>query len=378
MSALQQFKNEAGLSFRQLANLCGGPAAGANQTVLRKLCTGAADPKTVNRLRPLLLKGVEECAFISRQRRDELLKSLAAELSAAPTEEEEDIMNGRTILQLPAIQHFDLRRDPFGPVRSAEDVFLTPALRTILTHVNDAIEYREFRAVIGPVGAGKTVLRQLLQDMVVNQTNGSTVLVWPTTTDMRHLSVKSIETAIYDEFGEDIPSNSTRRHKRLVQILDRERHNKVRVTLCFDEAHDLTDRTLLKLKDFYEMGYGFNRYLGVLMFGQPPLLTRLKSDLRFREIFERMDISQVEGFSAENAWQFVAHRISRAGGNVDGLIDREVVVRLALSNPTPLSLGNACNAAMMKAWQLGEPRVTMAMMDFGDHGEPRRSVRKTA
>lgn len=339
MHKLEEIRIRCGLSYNDLSRLAGGSASGANKSAVRKLCLGTADPRQVQSLQPLLVQALEK--FLPT-------KGIPAnELNNVSPNQKESMtqMEPRTVLTEQALLHFGLNRDPFRPPRSADDVFMTPHLQNVVKAVSDAVYYQELRAVIGQVGAGKTVVRQLLQDKLFG---GNIRLIWPMATDMRFVSVKNIETAILDHFEETDCANNTRRHQKLIRVLEREFKKGVRCTICFDEAHDLPDRTLLKIKDFYEMGYGFFRYLGILMFGQQHLYSRLERNVHFREIFMRMDFSTVRPFDTRQAVDYVRFRVQRAGGNPD-LLAPDVITRFVQPNATPLSIGNFAAAAIMAA-----------------------------
>ena len=80
--------------------------------------------------------------------------------------------------------------------------------------------------------------------------------------------------------------------------------------------------------------------------------------------------------SFENvAWEYVAHRVRIAAGDVDKLFERGAVKRLAKQAATPLALGNLANAALLRAHNLGERKVVAALVN-SDDGEPEvRAIR---
>ncbi len=381
-NALEQFRQSHSLTFSELAAICGGSANGCSRTTIRQACTGDSNDATLNRLR-LILPGKIR-AWLSDQgvgNVEKVVKKIEAGLTPAKKpskdESEDTTMLARTSLDQPIALHFGLRRDPFLSPRSADDVYLTPQIQQILNDVSDATEYQEFRAVIGNVGAGKTVIRQYLEDLLAKRTDFRAVIVWPLATDMQTVSVAGIETAIFEAFGERAPMNSVSRRKKLEALLKREYERGVRVTVAFDESHRLRDRTLTSIKNLHEMGYGFVRYIGILMFGQVLLHDRIKNDLRFRELHERIRFSAVPPFAADQAWGYVAHRVRRAGGDPDAVFERKAVEHLATTALTPLALGNACNAALIQAYHLGETQVSMELL-AGLQSKPAQRLKKSA
>jgi type II secretory pathway predicted ATPase ExeA len=163
-------------------------------------------------------------------------------------------------------------------------------------------------------------------------------------------------------------------HKHL-EHLNEQGH---RVALAFDEAHRLNDDELSALKNFWELGAGgYQRFLGVLLFGQPLLKSRL-DDYRFREIAERIEVIDMPEMTGKYAQEYLAHRLRLAGGDVDKLFERKAIDLLAAQAETPLALGNLANTALLKAHKLGERRVLASFLQ-SEIGEPRvRAIRRAS
>ena len=100
--------------------------------------------------------------------------------------------------------------------------------------------------------------------------------------------------------------------KQLEQRLAQLAQNNITVALCFDECHHLNDTLLTALKNFYELGTGgFERYLGLILFGQPQFAARL-SEPRFREIAERLACLELPAFEGRTAENYLAHCLDKA------------------------------------------------------------------
>jgi hypothetical protein len=73
------------------------------------------------------------------------------------------------------------------------------------------------------------------------------------------------------------PGSAVRRGKAVRDLLARLYSDGTRVAIAFDEIHRLNDSALSSLKNFLEMSSGgFQRYLGVIMLGQPQFEARLR------------------------------------------------------------------------------------------------------
>jgi type II secretory pathway predicted ATPase ExeA len=129
-------------------------------------------------------------------------------------------------------------------------------------------------------------------------------------------------------------------------VLLRTSSNGERIAIGIDECHRLNNESLSSLKNFFEMSSGgFQRYLGVILFGQPIFEARLR-EYDFREIFERVVPIRMPDFS-ETAAEYLQHRLQLVGGDIGKLFDKEAVELICRQSTTPLGLGNLTNEAFL-------------------------------
>lgn len=286
----------------------------------------------------------------------------------------------RVTLPLDVCHYFGLRRDPFTAApREATEVFTTPHTTALLERLEDAATYQGFVAVIGAIGSGKTLLKQRLVERA-NATNGKLKLLFPEFFEMKKVTSAGITAHVLEAFDQRPRRAHTSAREQLRQLLASLTEQGTRICLVFDECHHLNDDTLTALKNFVELGSGgYTRYLGVILLGQPVFKTARLQDPRFREIAERLEVFDMPTLK-KAAWDYVAFRIRLAaiGIEADQLFEKKAVELLAAQACTPLALGNLCNAALIKARSLEEPRVLASFIDQ-QTDEPRvRAVRKVS
>lgn len=234
--------------------------------------------------------------------------------------------------------------DPFtNPPQSRDEVFISPALQHVIDRVIDAVRYQSFISVTGDIGSGKSTLRALIEDHVAE--NSNLHIVWPEFFDMKMVSPMQIAQQILDAFGAHCPGSAVRRGKAVRDLLARLYSDGERVAIAFDEIHRANDAALSSLKNFLEMSSGgFQRYLGVILLGQPQFEARLR-DHKFRELVERIVPLRMPDFG-ESAAAYLDHRLRLAGVKTADVFDDDAVIMIAHQATTPLQLGNIANEAL--------------------------------
>ncbi len=273
--------------------------------------------------------------------------TIDAELSAIFTDKEyKKMISARTALNKNQQRWFGFSQDPFAlSPNSREEIFLSPALHNVFDRVKEAIKYQHFVAVTGPVGSGKTTLRMMLEDEVMQ--NPSLRLICPETFDMSKVTASAIMREMLEELGEyRLPRSPVAQAKKLKQVIA-EKSATQRISLLFDEVHRLNEFTLPTLKNFWEMlREGFSRYLGIVLLGQPQFETEL---IKMPEIKERLELIKMPKFE-DSAIAYLDHRLKLVGGNMRELFDDEALDIIASQSATPLALGNIANSALLVAF----------------------------
>lgn len=253
--------------------------------------------------------------------------------------------------------------DPFStPPQRREDVFISPDLQKIVDRVIDAIKYPAFVAVTGEIGSGKSTLRALIEDHV--NAHRDVHVIWPEFFDQGKVTAIQIARAILKYFGiQRLPRYSEDLGDLVKTTLATKHRNGERICLAFDECHRMSDDALSSLKNFFEMGSGgFQRYLGVVLLGQPLFEVRL-NESKFRELLERIVILPMPDFQASAA-DYLRHRLRLVGiSDIDTLFDQSAIDMVCQQATTPLAIGNIANAALrISKEDFNEPRVLGEMI----------------
>lgn len=302
---------------------------------------------------------------------DELLKLF-------PHRGERTMIINRCELTSAAVKHFGLISDPFDVDRvpGDDEMFTNPALDDIAARIRDAVLYKRFICVSGAVGTGKTAMK-IRVNRELAESKQRVHMIHPEFFDMNVVSVGSIASFILDEFDVVSPRDSTIRVRKIKQLLTSLEKDDNRIALVFDECHRLNEKVLVSLKNFWEMtNGGYSRLLGIVLFGQPRFVEATLRDYKFREIAERVQILQMPSIE-ESAADYLAHKLTAAGGDINQLFERKAVDRICSVARTPLALGNLANTALMEAYKVEETQVASSMLNLPD--APRvRGLRRAA
>ena len=273
----------------------------------------------------------------------------------------------RCELSATAIKFFGLEEDPFDVDRvpSEDELFTNDDLDEIASRVKNAVLYKRFICLIGAVGTGKTSMKIRI-DRELADVKQTVHLIHPEFFDMNAVNVGAIATAILEHFEVSVPRNSTSKVRKIKELLTSLDKDDARIALVFDECHRLNEKVLISLKNFWEMTNGsYNRLLGVVLFGQPKFVENVLRDYKFREMAERVQTLEMPPI-AKVAEEYVTHKISHVGGDINQLFDNESIKRICRIAKTPLALGNLTNQCLMEAYKLEEKRVVSKMLKLPD------------
>ncbi len=271
---------------------------------------------------------------------------------------------------------FGLMTDPFGDLRSAEDMYFSGDIRYIRESMYQTARFDGFLAVVGESGAGKSTLRRDLSHRLRNE---PVITIDPFVIGMEASEVKGktlkathiAEAIMYAVAPLETPKSSPEaRFRQVHTTLKNSFAAGNRHVLIIEEAHAIPVPTLNHLKrmrDQFEEG--FDKLLSIILIGQPELLKKLSPrNADVREVAQRVEIAILQPIPKADVEQHLAFRVARANEKLDELIDASgvhaIVERLGSSGKDgssqlyPLAIGNLFNAALNLAAEIGESRVT--------------------
>jgi len=275
------------------------------------------------------------------------------------------------MLSQETLKHFKLFRNPFlDDVRNTKDVFLNNSSRFILAAMGDVAKNQGILAISGESGAGKTVLRKLFMEELRKEEDIAVII--PRIFDKSKISAASLCDAIVADVSSENPKRSMEAKARQVErLLRTATQGGRRHVLIIEEAHDLTVPILKYLKRFWEMEDGFNRLLGIILIGQTELKDKLDEKLNYqmREFIRRciqVELAPID----ESLHDYLSFKFKRVGGNVDSILDKNVIPTLVKklvrhdrrigshSIAHPLAVNSLLANAMNTAMALGENMVS--------------------
>ncbi|WP_041523620.1 ExeA family protein [Gilvimarinus agarilyticus] len=290
-----------------------------------------------------------------------------------PTSQEGDLMLLRRQTLTPAArQQFELVATPFGDLRSSDEVWQSRDVRLIREHLMHTAKHGGFHALVGESGSGKSTLRMDLEDRI-DKEGESIVLVQPyviaaeekshggkTTLRSTHIA-EALLSAVAPH--KTLPSSPQARFKALHESLIESHRSGYKHCLIIEEAHDLPINTLKHLKRILELKSGFANLVGIILIGQPELMTKLNQrSAGIREVVQRCEVTRLKPIAVSDLDKFIAHRIGCVTKrDIDQIINQEGIAALVdrltdrdgNTHLFPLAVGNFLIAAMNLAADIG-------------------------
>jgi len=274
-----------------------------------------------------------------------------------------------------AMKHFKLFRNPFvDDIQKDSDIFMSDEHRYIEAAMLDAARHGGFLAVIGEVGSGKSVMRRKVVEQL--RKDGDVIVIFPQMIDKNRVNAASICDAIVMDLSDDRPRMKLEDKTRQVHKLLLERAKQgFRSVLIVEEAHDLHTSTLKYLKRFYELEDGYRKLLGIILVGQVELkdIFSEQAHIDMREVIRRIQTAEIKGLNG-NIREYLALKFKRINARLDDIFTEDafpaISTRLKLqdrqnrtiSHAYPLTVNNFAARAMNKAHELGEAKVTEAII----------------
>jgi type II secretory pathway predicted ATPase ExeA len=350
----KSFLDEYKYSLRAFATLI-GPSFISKSTVGRLTMpdNGNLSSEYVNNLMPLLL---ESSAGILRQigKSDSEISEILFEIYE---KEYQPMITKRQKLEYEILDFFGLQRDPFAlenDPKNASQVFTNKELDRIARRIEDAINFQGFLGIIGNIGSGKTSLKTRIADKFRKQNNVH--LIFPKFVETEKLNAGSIVHYLLHYFGLKAKHRLALAQIQLETHLEHLNEQGITVAMILDNGERLNDSAITSLKNFYELGTGgYERYLGLILFGQKKLETKI-AEAQFREIAERLELIEMPTMS-KYAGEYIAHRLELAGGDINALFDKDAIERIASEATTPLTIGNLANKGLIEAYKKGSNTV---------------------
>ncbi|MHB8123765.1 MAG: ExeA family protein [Desulfuromonadaceae bacterium] len=282
---------------------------------------------------------------------------------------------GEEMISEEAKKHFKIFRNPFiDDIQKDSDIFMSEEHRYIEAAMIDAARHGGFLAVIGEVGSGKSVMRRKVVEQL--KKDGDVIVIFPQMIDKNRVNAASICDAIVMDLSEQRPrlklEDKTRQVHKL--LLERAKQS-FRAVLIIEEAHDLHTSTLKYLKRFYELEDGYRKLLGIILVGQVELknIFNEQAHIEMREVIRRIQTAEIKGLNG-NIKAYLTMKFKRIGAKVEDIFEEAAFDALGrrlktqdrhnrnISHAYPLTVNNYTARAMNMAYEMGEPKVTEAVI----------------
>lgn len=256
--------------------------------------------------------------------------------------------------------YFRLQDPPFSNIADPRCFFESPSHSKTLSNLIEFVG-KETGGVLlsGAAGSGKTLLCRCLLSklpdhvdiaLILNPAEKSVELLRTICDELR---VRYLATS--NEISEIISS--------LKQYLRANNAENIKTVVVIDEADGLNDETLQLIHSLINIEANGKKLIDVILAGQPSLTALLKrKDLNWMRRYFKTEL-KLDPLSKADAKAYLHHRISYAGGKLDGLFTAEStdeIVRLCKGSPRDINL--LCNKALINAFVHNRGIVDMETM----------------
>lgn len=247
---------------------------------------------------------------------------------------------------------YNLTERPFQLLPDASFLYLSKAHSTALTLLRYSIRSRQgFTVISGEVGGGKTTLINRLLDEIRDDV---TVGLINFTTN----SFGEMAEWIMMAYGLDYKGKSkVQLYDEFVQFLIREYAAGRPVVLIVDEAQNLGIKGLEEIRMLSNVNAQKDYLLHLILVGQPELRSLLKSP-QLRQLTQRVSVAfHLKRLSAEEVREYVAHRLTVAGGD-PAIFTPEAVQRIAAaSEGIPRLVNTICDLCLVYGFSEDKPVI---------------------
>ena len=278
-----------------------------------------------------------------------------------PSYRDKLLNGGVAMLPKVILEKLALRKDPFtNELEGIGDVFDARPHMFVLQKMLDAAKNQKFLGIWGPVGSGKTVIKNVFVEKLAQERNY--LISEPLLVEKAKCRPSAIADALIEDLmyargsitavGKMRAPRSLEAKNRLVRaILAANARQGRHAVLIIDEAHELPLETLKALKRFHEHQDGFRKLLSIIIIGQEELRDKLAKDYRVREVTARIDLVELKPIGSLLD-EYLRWKIERAGGDVTHIFTEAAIreMKRKLNGANPLLINVLASHAIMKGY----------------------------
>ncbi|MDA1075706.1 MAG: AAA family ATPase, partial [Proteobacteria bacterium] len=256
--------------------------------------------------------------------------------------------------------YFNLDREPFSIAPDPNFLYLSDGHSEALAHLTYGFSHGGFVLITGEVGTGKTTLLRNLIKRTPADLDVAFIL-------NPRLTVRELLETICEELGvltQPEPSMTVKGYiDRLNQHLLRTHQHGRSTVVIIDEAQNLSPAVLEQIRLLTNLETDERKLLRIILLGQPELADMLARPA-LRQLAQRITARyHLRHLNREECFEYVAHRLSRAGGDPN-LFERAAVARLyRLSKGIPRLINILADRALLGAYATSSQRVTADLVN---------------
>jgi general secretion pathway protein A len=254
---------------------------------------------------------------------------------------------------------FGLKEKPFNLLPDPDYLYMSSGHENIFTHLEYAIsENKGFVVITGEVGSGKTTL---INYLISKSLMGVEVGLINNTYIAPNQVIKSICREFeLDTEGLDRDEMLDRFHEFLIDNYAR----KKRVILIFDEAQNLSIKTLEEIRMLSNLEAEKHHLIQIILSGQPELRAKLQ-DKRLKQFVQRITVyCHLSGLSKAEVHKYIKYRLSVGGARSDDIfVDAAIALIASYSKGIPRVINLICDAALVYGYADNKTKISKAIID---------------
>ena len=254
---------------------------------------------------------------------------------------------------------FGLKEKPFNLLPDPDYLYISSGHENILTHLEYAIsENKGFVVITGEVGSGKTTL---INYLISKSLSGVEVGLINNT----YIAPNQVIKSICREF--ELNTEGLDRDEMLDQfhefLINRYALAK-RVILIFDEAQNLSTKTLEEIRMLSNLEAEKHHLIQIILSGQPELKHKLK-DIRLKQFVQRITVyCHLNGLSRAEVEKYIKYRLTVAGlKKPDIFIDGAIGTVAAYTKGIPRLINLVCDAALVYGYADNKKTIDKSVIE---------------
>jgi len=254
---------------------------------------------------------------------------------------------------------YGLKEKPFNLLPDPDYLYMSSGHENLFTHLEYAIsENKGFVVITGEVGSGKTTL---INYLISKSLSGVEVGLINNTYIAPNQVIKSIcrEFELNTE-GLDRDEMLDLFHNFLIEKYAMSQ----RVILIFDEAQNLSTKTLEEIRMLSNLEAEKDHLIQIILSGQPELRARLQ-DSRLKQFVQRITVyCHLSGLSRAEVEKYIKYRLAVAGAKDSGIfVDGAIGMIASYSKGIPRLINLACDAAMVYGYADNKKTIDKSVVE---------------